>query len=466
MIRTKRHRHINKINSLHLIAMLFTCVGLMSVMSRDALAETYRECIQEPIFKGRVCTVQTNRDAQTGVVLIHGLGGSAEDWVKTIPVLSKNFHVLAFDLPGFGDSDKGSKSYSPTHYAQLTQYLISHYFKNKSYDVVGHSMGGAISLRYASQRPAGLNRLVLIDAAGILHPQVMAKFQAGSMIVSKSGVQQTRGFIERFSGKLLEQADRLPISVFEIANTALGRDKILQGGPEKIAALELAGEDFSLAMTSVATPTLILWGDSDPIAPLRTGQVLAANMQQAELKIINGSGHEPMKDQPEQLNELINDYLLLPDNNLAAYFKQQPVLPPFTTSRKGTCTELSDKIFEGDYRSIELHDCTSIIIRNARVGKLTAVNSRLTISNTSIIGKDIGLVAENSYVTITNGKISGDIAIKASNSRFDIAGTYLNGTVASISGMNSKFTFSVSHVNSPLTFGSMHDYKNLVDGEL
>jgi len=192
--------------------------------------------------------------------MIHGLNGSTDDWQNVIPALAKDFHVVAFDLPGFGKSDKGSQNYSPTRYARLAHFLADHYFQDKPYHVVGHSMGGAIALRFAAQRPLGFQRLVLIDAAGILHPLVITKFQAGSMMVRASGVQQTRGFVERLSGMILEQAEWLPISLTEIVDTALGRDRVLQGGPEKIAALGLAGEDFSHAIASVTEPTLILWG--------------------------------------------------------------------------------------------------------------------------------------------------------------------------------------------------------------
>ena len=233
---------------MRLLSVLLAFMCMHSAWGDVATFSSYKECIEEPVFHGRVCTVQANRAAGVGVLLIHGLGGSADDWKKTLPALAENFHVVAFDLPGFGMSDKGSQSYSPTRYAHLVQYLADHYLQNKAYHVVGHSMGGAIALRYAAQSPLRMQRLVLIDAAGILHPQVITKFQAGSVAVRTSGVYQTRGIIERLSGKLLEQAERLPVSGIDIAKSALGRDLVLRGGPEKIAALELAGEDFSSAI--------------------------------------------------------------------------------------------------------------------------------------------------------------------------------------------------------------------------
>ena len=126
---------------------LAVCVWMQAAWCEEAIPGTYEECIEDPIFDGKVCTVQANREAKIGVILIHGLGGSVDDWKNVIPALAKDFHVLAFDLPGFGKSDKGSQEYSPTRYARLAHFLADRYFTNKPYHVVGHSMGGQITLR-------------------------------------------------------------------------------------------------------------------------------------------------------------------------------------------------------------------------------------------------------------------------------------------------------------------------------
>ncbi len=431
----------------------------------SAAPATQEECIDEPIFEGKVCTLQANPDAATGVILIHGLGGSIDDWKNVIPVLAKNFHVLAFDLPGFGKSDKGSQDYSPTHYAQLARFLVDHYFVNKPYHIVGHSMGGAIALRFAALRPLRFQRLVLIDVAGILHPQVISKFQAGSLLERGSGIQETRSFAERISGRVLEQVDRLPISPMQIANNALGREYLLQGGPAKIAALELAGEDFSKAIATVPEPTLILWGDHDLTVPIRTGHVLAARMPHARLEIIHDAAHEPMQDQPERTNALIERHLLSTERELAQRYRPAPPLPALTSERTASCSGSSGMEFEGDYRSIEISDCSNVTIRNARIVELNVLNSRMEMIDTDITNKDVALHAYNSDITITNGNIAGTVAIKSERSRFDLAGVRLTASRDAVEASGSKFVFSVSQVHSSHMDGTLHVYKKM-DGTL
>jgi pimeloyl-ACP methyl ester carboxylesterase len=440
---------------------LVACLWLQAAWGADTDSAIHEECIAEPVFEGRVCTLQANREGGTGVILIHGLGGSTEDWENVVPALAADFHVLAFDLPGFGKSDKGSQEYSPTRYARLAQFLADRYFPGKDYHIVGHSMGAAIALRFAAQRPLRFQRLVLIDAAGVLHPQVISKFQAGSMLERTSGVRQTRGFAERLSGKILEQVDRLPISPIDIANSALGREHVLQGGPEKIAALELAGEDFGNAIATVTEPTLVLWGDSDLTVPQRTGQVLAARMPHARLEIIADAAHEPMQDQPERTNALLGKHLLANEAELAGQYPEARFLPAFDSERVGSCNRDSGLEFKGDYLSIDLRDCSGVTIRNARVAKLNVLNSRVSLVDTDILGDEIGLHADNSNVTITNGSISGAIAIKSERSRFDIAGAHLRGTQHAVKAVDSKFVFSVSRVRSPHLDGPLHIYKKM-----
>jgi hypothetical protein len=173
-----------------------------------------------------------------------------------------------------------------------------------------------------------------------------------------------------------------------------------------------------------------------------------------------------MNEQPEKLNALLMHHLLADEQALAGHFGKKNRESALASERVGTCISDSNKTFEGDYRSIELRDCTNITIRNARIGQLSVYNSRVTLHDTDIAGKEEGLLANNSDITITNGEISGEIAVNAINSRIDLAGVHLKGGREAVKAVGSKLVFSVSEVHSPHTDGALHDYRNMVDGVL
>ncbi len=99
------------------------------------------------------------------ILLIHGLGTSAKSWIKNIPSLSKEFRVIAIDLPGYGKSDKGYYQYSMSWYAQVLTEFLSELKIDKA-TFAGHSMGGQISLITALNYPERVENLVLISPAG------------------------------------------------------------------------------------------------------------------------------------------------------------------------------------------------------------------------------------------------------------------------------------------------------------
>lgn len=99
------------------------------------------------------------------LLLIHGLGTSAKSWIKNIPSLSKEFRVIAVDLPGYGKSDKGYYSYSMSWYAKFLTEMLD-VLKIEKATFIGHSMGGQISLVAALNYPNKVDKLVLISPAG------------------------------------------------------------------------------------------------------------------------------------------------------------------------------------------------------------------------------------------------------------------------------------------------------------
>lgn len=95
------------------------------------------------------------------LVFLHYFGGSSRTWTEVISRLSADYHCLAPDLRGFGESDAPTSGYAVKDYADDVAGLVAA-AKVKNYVLVGHSMGGKIALAFAARRPVGLRSLVLL----------------------------------------------------------------------------------------------------------------------------------------------------------------------------------------------------------------------------------------------------------------------------------------------------------------
>ena len=137
--------------------------------------------------------------------------------------------------------------------------------------------------------------------AGILHRAALTKFLLHLNITVDKINPPSASFawFNRLVGTVIEKLQSLPVDIDLMIRSAFLREKFLDGDSNKIAGLALVQTDYTLLIDQVETPTILIWGESDDIAPLRTGQLLAARMQQAQLEIIPDGGHTPMRRQPE-----------------------------------------------------------------------------------------------------------------------------------------------------------------------
>ncbi len=408
--------------------------------------------IQEPIFQGRAQVYEFGRQHPKSVVLIHGIGdNAARDWRVLIPSLVHEYRVLTFDLPGFGRSDKANVLYSPANYTAFVKHVVEKYVRGPFY-LVGHSLGGAVALRYAATYPRDVERLVLADVAGILHRSSYSQY------LSHLGVNLLPTYfpgqseqIGKLIGLALGKAERLNLDPELIIGNASMRQKVLQASPAKIAGLALVLDDFSELIPRVTAPTLIIWGKNDPIAPLRTGLLLQTSLPDARLEILENSAHVPMQDNTEKFNALVLDHLRAP--------KAAPPRAPQTAvnTRNGRCEHRQGMRFEGVYDTLVIRDCKNTVLREVRARRVAIFDSTVEIENSEI---GDGLRIEDSTLTMTGGRIDGAVAITALASRLDLAGVAIVGSELAVRApLESDLVCSVCRVSSPLTQGGLHGYK-------
>jgi 2-hydroxymuconate-semialdehyde hydrolase len=243
------------------------------------------------------------------VLLIHGFPTSSWQWREFIPLLAARFRVIAPDLPGSGVSTvaEGASLDLVSHAATLREILAE--IGVERFAVVAHGEGGGVAQLLALDGD-GVDGLVLVAAATLdawPSPGVEAARQRLEAGVSSEVVRAlVRETIE--GGAVLR--DRLPDDVLDAY-----ADPFAEGdGPERfVRVLEgldgrgLAGREVELA--AIEAPTLILWGEDDPVYPSSVGERLNDAMPSSTLGLLPGCGHFLVDEAPDTIGPMIAEYL-------------------------------------------------------------------------------------------------------------------------------------------------------------
>jgi pimeloyl-ACP methyl ester carboxylesterase len=228
------------------------------------------------------------------MVLLHGWGGSVQSFRAVINRLSLKNRVYAFDLPGFGKSDPpgpewGSGEYTETVVEVLDQLKISRPH------VIGHSFGGKIAMRMAAFHPDRINKLVLVDSAGIPPKRgwkyrlrvggfKMAKKLLG--LLGKWGENRLNGFYRK-----------------------VGSDDYRQAGALRPVMVRVVNEDVTPIMGKITCPTLLIWGELDTDTPLSDGQFIHDRIAASRLVVIKEAGHYSYLDNPDLFYNAVSNFL-------------------------------------------------------------------------------------------------------------------------------------------------------------
>jgi pimeloyl-ACP methyl ester carboxylesterase len=354
------------------------------------------------------------------LLLVHGLGNNGlRDWLPVIPALEKHYRVIMVDLPGFGASPSPKTKLSPTAYADLL-HRIKPLFSDVPIYVAGHSMGAAVVLRYTQRYPEDIRHAALIDAAGILQRTAFIKHSATDRLPTNPDTMPNAllnyavGF-QDFSNNLIEKMLRLPDPTSLLSKSEFAWGTTLQKFPNVNAALSLTEEDFSSAIFEQKKSISILWGSEDKIAPLRTGEMLAASLPNGHLTIIDGAAHTPMLTHPKE----VSDWFL---NNLdSTQTTDDNITHQTKPTQNYTCEKSSGQTLEGIYGKITLDECTAILLDNVEADQLIVTNSVIEIKHSHFKNSADAMTVNNSVVMMTSSQIEGRVHLN--NARVDIAGS-------------------------------------------
>jgi 4,5:9,10-diseco-3-hydroxy-5,9,17-trioxoandrosta-1(10),2-diene-4-oate hydrolase len=249
------------------------------------------------------------------VILVHGIGGSVEAWRLNIGALAEHYRVYALDLVGSGQTDKPSVSYSLPYLAQF----VNDFLGTQNIDracLIGHSLGGGVTLQFAIQFPDKVEKLVLVNSAG-LGKDVHLMFRLPTLPfigewLSRPSRKGTAKFLkECYHDPALVTDELVEFSYQRAAQP--GAQQSFLSTVRTLGSLRGLRDDVLCSvvdnLNNIAVPTLIIWGQQDNILPVAHAQVAADKIPNAQLHIFDQCGHCPPEECPDRFNELVLEFL-------------------------------------------------------------------------------------------------------------------------------------------------------------
>ncbi len=223
------------------------------------------------------------------IYVLHGWAYSLNKWNEFGKLMKKNgFDVIFLETPGL--TAESSEEWDLEKYSRWLEKKVG---KSKVI-LMGHSNGGRIASYYAAINPKKVEKLILIDSAGIYRKDLYIR---------------TKRFIFRSIaavGKKITNSKRLKRLLYRLAGE---RDYLEAPDNMKKTMINLINADLTTAFRLIKTDTLIIWGRNDKVTPVSDGILIHKLIKGSRLEIINEARHSPFFTHPKEVTEIIkNDF--------------------------------------------------------------------------------------------------------------------------------------------------------------
>ena len=251
--------------------------------------------------------LESGKGKKKHILFIHGLGSSADGWMKIPDELSSDFHSIALDLPGFGESDKPENmDYTIDQFMKIIiSFLNKIPIQNEKINLIGHSLGGYIASEIAIQNQNYIRKLVLIDSSGMLEKPtpILEEYFEAAMNPTQENVRKAYEKMFADPKRILQpMVDRF-IRRINMPNAKKAFESTLINSATTQIGLSRLSKIQSI-------PTLILWGDHDTVIPLEHSNFFKENINDSRLEIIEDAGHTPFAEKPDQVCQLLRNFLI------------------------------------------------------------------------------------------------------------------------------------------------------------
>lgn len=234
--------------------------------------------------------IEENKDALQTVLIVHGWGANIKTVRPIVNLLKHNYHVLAIDLPGHGESDEPKEKFGTKDFSNIIiQFINKMNVENIYY--IGHSFGGKCGIYINAKLNPSIDKLVLVDASGI-KPRPDKKIEIKikifkllkSIYIKIFGKNNLDKFYKKFGSEDYKAA------------SGIMRDSLVK----------VVNEDLSDILEDINTKTLLIWGNKDDATPLYMGEEMKDKIKDSKLIVLEGGHYSYLDDSTRFRKEIID----------------------------------------------------------------------------------------------------------------------------------------------------------------
>lgn len=240
------------------------------------------------------------------VVLLHGFASEKDAWLRFVRYMPDDHRILAFDLPGHGDSTRRPIDVYDVPYmtAQIARALDELGIERAH--VAGNSLGGAVALVYTLTHPGRVSTLGLFDAAGVDTPAT-SEFERLLETGDNPLIVESEADFDRLMRLVFEHPPPTPWPVEQVL---LRRFVERSDFHEKMwADIWTRRREITGLLGQVEQSVIIIWGEADRILDPSGAAVFARHLRSAEVYLLQDTGHSPMIERPRRTAALYHDFL-------------------------------------------------------------------------------------------------------------------------------------------------------------
>ncbi len=225
------------------------------------------------------------------LVFLHGWRSSKEVWQAVVKSLKLKVESYALDLPGFGASQVPTRPMTIGDYADVVADFIKK-LELKNVVLVGHSFGGRVGIKLASQHPEIISKLVLVDSAGFAISSAKKNVFGVAAKIAKPFFKPK--FMQELRKKIYKH---------------IGAEDYLATPQLQQTFINITSEDLSTDMKKITCPTLIITGENDQDTPVEFGKKMQSLISNSQFQILANAGHFSFLDKPEEFINALSSFI-------------------------------------------------------------------------------------------------------------------------------------------------------------